>query len=86
MISPKKKTYFRFRFQNFLNNLVLKTTGISIVISSDSAVPIVFFRKGLEVHGYVFGISSTAYLRYFKKLCVSSPIVFQVPVFLKKKV
>ena len=22
MISPKKKTYFHFRFQNFLNNLV----------------------------------------------------------------
>ena len=35
----------------------------------------------LQVHGYLFGISSTEYLEYFKKLCISSTSVFQVPVF-----
>ena len=35
----------------------------------------------LQEHVYFFGISSTEYLQYFKKLCISSTSVFQVPVF-----
>ena len=34
----------------------------------------------LQVHGYLFGISSTEYLKYFKKLWISSTSVFPVLV------
>ena len=35
----------------------------------------------LQVHGYLFGNSSTEYLKYFRNLFIFSTSVFQVPVF-----
>ena len=35
----------------------------------------------LQEHGYFFDILSTEYLKFCKKLCISSTSVFQVPVF-----
>ena len=54
------------------------------ISGSYSSVLIFYNRVGQYfkyLHGYLFGISSTEFLKYFKKLCIFTTNVFQVPVF-----
>ena len=76
----------------FLNKKKINILNIALFIEVIYWIQILLKKKLfqswaiLQVHGYLFcisstGISSTEYLKYFKKLCISNKSVFQVPVF-----